>query len=69
MRTVAANDSVAVPLTCPTGKKLLSATAFWVNFVDAVQVEYTSSTTATAYAAAGPESDNVVVVAVCATVA
>ena len=65
---VAANQYAEVPLTCPTGKKLLSASAFWVNYTDAVQVEYTSSTTATAYVYGPSVDDNLVLVAVCAKV-
>lgn len=70
-QTVPANqaDAVVMPLTCPAGKKLLSASAFWTSYADAVQVEYTTDTTATAYAFGMPADDTLVLVAVCAKVA
>ena len=69
VQTVGAGAYAELPLTCSVGKKLLSATGFWLSWTDPVQVEYTSATTATAYVTGPAEEDTLVLVAVCATVA
>ena len=66
----AGQTNVSLQLTCTAGKKLLSASAFWVNSSDAVQVVYLDDdTTAQAYSNGVPADDDLILVAVCAKVA